>query len=157
MNLAALSKLIQDDVEEVLALAASFKEALINEGKSTQEKIERLEASAREARSKIPSNEWFQSKPLEMRSKRAQELIQLRFEQTSNFVIQEKTDMALTQLAPVGKCFRFLNGNKGRSNIDEYLHSSIKNSLLSLEDSSNESFDSRMQRLSQTRFLLLTK
>lgn len=154
MGLEALSKSIQHDVEEVLAVVASFKEGVKNRGQRTRALIEKLEASAMEARSKVSSKDWIKHKPLEMRSKRANALIRLRSEEASISEIHEKTYETLLHLSPVGKCFRILNGNKGHSNIDEYLHQSIKTNLLSLENA--ETFADRVQNLSRSRFLLLT-
>lgn len=156
IQLETLSKRIQEDIEDILLEMASLNEIIRKKNEKTLHLLTRLEESAMQARINARPEQWFANKPFEMRSLLAQNRIRLGKEIEASFEIGNKTGQLVAELAPVAKCYRLLNNNKGRSPIDNLLPDPVKNSLLKIENLAEESFSARVQILGTTRFLSLT-
>jgi uncharacterized coiled-coil protein SlyX len=156
LPLDTLSKFIQEDIEEILTEIASLQSTVDKRDQRLQSLIEKLEGTAMKAKSKVSDPEWFADKPLALRSKAAKKLIYYNSEAKAISIIKSETKQFMQELAPIAKCYRVLNGNKGRgTSIEQYLPALVKKNFLAIEDLSQESFGFRVKKLHEKHLFSL--
>lgn len=147
-----LSKIIQEDIEDVVMEIALFKKTSQEKKEAKNNLLEILEENAMRVRAGADPKKWNVGKPIEIQSKYVKHRLRLAKELDSLSEIEFQADTFMAELAPVAQCYRLLNINRGRSPINQYLSNS---KTIPLEDLSQETFHTRIMMLSKAKFLEL--